>query len=362
MAEDRQHRERKSPERENRRFVSSVATLAVAAATGAGLLVPLYPAANKELSGALLILAVALGGFAVMLLTEAVNREREKRDWRAGAAIGAVLAVASLLLALLPGSEHEDAIAQPPGGLGLSLRPVEPEFFSVALEQEIPLPGPREDWSALRARGAVDVGDSGFHMILANDSPEPISVLSIRALVTESKSIPDGTYAWHPAQGGEALPQMTTVISSAKPGGTGAVFEGFLNPDEQLPSSTYFQTNYILLEPGEVYPVEMTVRARPARTIRYRFVASGESATRRFIVRSRAFKIVGWIDDPDQRMFARYYRMGYMPWECTPTPENGWVDVTLGAHSAACPEGVESPGSIPLPEGGGFIQRTPTSR
>lgn len=357
MAKDR---EGKHSKQEGGRLAASVPVLAVAGATGIGILVALYPAANKQLPGLLLILAVALGGAAVLLLTEAVNRGLESRSWWGPAAFGAVIAIASLLLALLPGSEESAAEPKPDGGLRLSLRPAEPEFFSVAFDREIGLPAPREDWSDLRARGALDVADSSFHMILANDSPEPISVLGLRALVARSEPIPNGTFAWHPAQGDEAIPQMTTMITNARPESSGQIYEGYLSADRPLPPSTYFQSKYILLKPGEVYPVEMTVRADPERTIHYRFVASGASATRRFVARSRALAIVGWIDDPDQRKFGRYYRLGAMPWECNPMPENPWVDVGPAEHSPACPEGLSSPTDVPAPQG--LIQRTPSSR
>jgi hypothetical protein len=329
-------------------LVTPITALAGGTAAGFGLLIALYPTMTKGLDGFRLLLALALGTAAIFLLIESVNRIVKHDRWRATSAVGAGLLAISMLVALLSVPDGEASLPVD-DALRLSMKPVEPEFFSLAFEDEIRKPAADEGWLELRRRGGIEVGDSRFHLVLANEGARPISVLSVHPEVVDSMPMPGGTLAWHPAQGDEAVGKMTALIASGQPGSAGQVFEGFVNPDLLDLATPYFQSKYILLKPGEVYPIELTVLATAGRTIRYRIVAEGESANRRFVAESSAHTIVGGEEDIYQRHYARYYRMGFFSNECTPTPGNPWVDGSYTARSEACPEGLGSPYPVQPP-------------
>lgn len=333
--------------RKRLRLVAPVGALATGTAVGAGIIVGLYPATNKDLAGFRLLLAIFLGAAGVFLLVEGVNRIREHDSWKLTCTVGTSLAIASLIIAMLPATDGD--ATEPDGGLRLSMRQVAPEFFAVAFREQIGQPAAEEGWRELRRRGGIDVGDSRFRLILANEGSTPISVLSVHPEVIDSKPMPSGTLAWHPGQGDEAVGKMTALIASDRTGSAGQVFKGFVNPDRPDLATPYFQSTYILLRPGEVYPLDLTVLATPQRSIRYRLVAEGESADRRFITESHTYTIVGGDHDPYQRRFARYYREGVFATECTPTPGNPWVNASNTARSKACPDGLGSPYPVQPP-------------
>lgn len=93
--------------------------------------------------------------------------------------------LASLLIALMPISDGNAEAGN--GGLRFSVRPSAPDLLHVAFRKQIPQPSAREGWGELRRRGGIDVGDSRFHLTLANESSEPISVLNVHAEVLGSK-------------------------------------------------------------------------------------------------------------------------------------------------------------------------------
>jgi hypothetical protein len=313
------------------------------------ILIAIYTTTDPDLSGPRAFISIVLGLVAIVVLTESAHRGRSGGRWRALGGAGLVLGAISLLFGVLPalsGAQNED------GGFRLDLKPLAPEFFEVALRDPIPLPSADEGWDELRRRGAIDVGESRFQMILANEGPVPVSILDIRAEVLGSGPLPDGTLAWHPAQGEEGRGQLVTLLPNGQMGSVGAVYDAS-NPtfDPARPGSQapYFQTDYITLVPGEVYPVTLTVEADTQRTVRYRLTAEGETATREFSVKSPTYEIAGRFKDLGQRLFARYYSLGYFPNECTPTPENPWVDARNSAPSKACPHGLGRTYPVPLP-------------
>jgi hypothetical protein len=330
--------------RKRLRLVASIRALATGTAAGAGIIIGLYPATNKELAGPRLLLATFLGAAGVFMLVEAVERIRKHDSWKLACAAGAGLAIVSLVIVLLPASDDEASAAD--GRLRLSMTQLEPEFFTVALEKEIGQPAADEGWKELRRRGGIDVGDSRFRLILANEGSTPISVLSVHPEVVDAGPAPSGTLAWHPPQGEEPVGKMTVLIDSDRTGSSEQVFKGFVSPDRPDLATPYFPDTYIRLRPGEAYPLNLTVLATPQRSIRYRLVAEGQSAGQRFVAESRTHTIVGGDSDPYQSRFARYYRLGFYPTECTPTPDNPWVNASYTARSKACPNGLG--GSYPV--------------
>ncbi|HET8815002.1 MAG TPA: hypothetical protein VFM51_08620 [Solirubrobacterales bacterium] len=341
--------------RKRLRLVAPIGALATGTAIGAGIIIALYPATNKDLAGLRLLLAIALGAAGVFLLVEGVNRIRESESWKLACVTGAGLAIVSLVIAVLPASDHKATV--PSGGLRISMTPVEPEFFTVAFQEEIGQPAADEGWRELHRRGGIDIGDSRFRLILANKGSRPISVLRVHPVVLDSGPPPGGTLAWHPPQGEEAVGKMTALIASDRTGSTGQVFKGVVNPNRPDLSTPYFQSTYIALSPGEVYPLDLTVLATSQRSIRYQLVAEGKSADRRFVAKSPAYTIVGGDEDPYQTRFARYYRLGVFANECTPTPNSPWVNGSYTARSKACPDGlgtsypVQPPSATDYPPG-----------
>jgi hypothetical protein len=331
------------------RLISPVPVLVGSLVAGLGILVPIYLATNTELSGLRFLSAILLASIALVLLVESTHRARSKRQWRAVGGIGIVAGLVSLLIALTPVSDGNASAGG--GGLRLKARPTAPDLFHIAFQRQIPQPSAREDWAELRRRGGVDVGDSRFHLILANESSEPISVLNVHAEVLDSEPMPRGTDTWEASQGDEGVGQLTALLLNDDRGSIGRVYDSsaqMIEPGNIATASPYFQSKYILLKPGEVYPAMLTVIADVPRTISYRMVAEGESAQRRFVVKTPAYKIVGRFDDPYQHRFARYYAKGYQPTDCTPTPDNPWVDARNAAQSKACPYGLGRAYEIPL--------------
>ena len=333
--------------------VSSVAAL-LGVIAAVGVLSQVYQGANADLTGWRFLLSILLAFFAIVLIVESVNRSRSGTPWHALTVVGLVAGLGSVLVALLPVSHGNAGAGNADAGDGelrFSIRPTAPELFHVAFREPISLPSAGEGWAQLRHRGATDVGDSRFHMILANETSEPISVLNVHAEVLGSEPMPHGTDAWRASQGEEGVGQMTALLPNGRKGSVGPVYDDSiqtLEPEELAGATPYFQSTFIRLAPGEVYPVSLTVKADAPRTIEYRMIAEGESAERRFEVKTPTFRIVGGFEDPYQRRFARYYTKGYLSGDCTPTPDNPWVDARNTAHSDACPYGLGRPYEVPL--------------
>ncbi len=317
---------------------------------GVGILTPIYLGANTDLAGFRFIVAIVLAAMAIALLFEGTHRARAGKRWQALSGVGVGAGLASLLIAFVPSQGEADAGE---GKLRFSIRPTAPKLFHVALRRPIPLPAPQEGWAQLRQRGAIDVGDSHFHLVLANEGSEPISILNIHAEVLGSEPMPRGTDAIKASQGDEGLGQLTALLPNGKRGSVGPIYDSSARTVEpsalhRVPS--YFETKYILLKPGEVYPATLTVKSDTPRTITYRMVAEGETAERQFTVKTRTHQLVGRFDDPSQRRFTRYYEKGYLLTDCTPTPDNPWVDARHTARSKACPHGLGRSYEIPLKE------------
>lgn len=330
------------------RPVSPAPAIGAAIVVGIGLS-QVYQGANADLTGARFVAAFVFGTVTSWLMIESFYRVREKKPWHTAGGAGVFTAVATVLLVFLPVSHGAAEVED--GGLRFSLRPTAPELFHVAMREPISLPSAREGWAQLRRRGGIDVGDSRFHMVLANETSEPISVLDVHAEVLGSEPMPHGTDALEASQGDEGIGQLMAVLSDDKKGSIGRVYDDsvqMLEPDELADAPSHFETKYISLKPGEAYPVALTVKADVPRTIEYRMIAEGESAERRFLVKTPAFRIVGGFEDPYQRRFARYYTKRYLPGDCTATPDNPWVDARYTAHSAACPHGLGRPYEVPL--------------
>jgi hypothetical protein len=317
---------------------------------GVGILTSVYLGANTDLTGFRFVVAIVLAAVAIALLFEGTHRARAGERWRALIGVGVGAGLASLLIAFIPSPEEADAGE---GKLRFSIRPTAPELFHVALKRPISLPAPREGWAQLRRRGGIDVGDSHFHLVLANEGSEPISILDIHAEALASEPMPHGTDALKASQGDEELGQLTALLPNGTGGSVGPLYDSSaraVEPSELGRVPSYFETEYILLKPGEVYPATLSVKADTPRTITYRMVAEGETAERKFTVRTRAQRLVGRFEDPSQRRFARYYQKGYLPTDCTPTPDNPWVDARNTARSKACPHGLGRSYEIPLEE------------
>jgi hypothetical protein len=323
------------------RPVSSGRALASAMVAALGVLTPIYLATDTGLSGPRFLLAILLATGAVLLIVEAISRARLERRWHSLVALGVLAEVASLLIVLVP-SSHGGAVSRH-RGLRLGLRQTAPELFAVAFSKPIPWPSAREGWSDLHRRGGIDVHDSHFRLILANESPAPISVLSVNAEVVGSKPLPHGTYAWRYSQGDEGVGKLVTLLPNGRRGSVAKTYPGadqVIDPETLSTKTPFFETKYILLQPGEVYPATLTVQAEISKTIRYRLTAEGESANRHFVVRSPTYQIVGRFEDPEQLLFARYYSKGHDPYACTPTPKNPWVDAHLTDRFSVCPHGL----------------------
>jgi hypothetical protein len=340
------------------RPVSSSRTLAGATVAALGVLTPIYLGTNTDLSGARFLLSIALATFAVLLIVEGVNRARTATGWRPTVAIGVLAAILSMGVVLAPSSKV--SAVQGDGGLRLTLRPAAPELFRLAFRKSIGWPSRREGWSELHRRGGIDVYHSHFQLILANEGPIPISVLSIRVEVLGSEPLPHGTLAWRYSQGDEGVGKLAALIPNGRPGSVARIYESSEQAfdTETLATETpYFQSRYILLNPGEVYPATLTVQAETPRMIRYRVIAEGESADRRFVLHSPVYRVVGGFKDPYQTQFARYYSKGHDPHICTPAPRNPWIDARNADRFSACPNGlggmyeIQPPSSSKFPPG-----------
>jgi hypothetical protein len=323
-------------------LTSSGAALGAALLAGIGLLIPIYTSANRDLSGFRFIGAIALAAGAIVLLVEGVQRIRGRRQGPLLCGLGAGLALASLLLALWPANSD----AGGDGGLRLDLRPTAPSIFRLAFEREIPLPRAGEGWAELRRRGGIDVGDSHFRLILANEGSRPISVLAVRVEVLGSKPMPSGTEAHQYTQGDEGVDRFLAFLPDGRKGSVAQVYapgNRAVGREELEAQTPFFGSRYVLLRPGEVYPAALTVEAETARTISYRLVAEGESANRRFVVHSRVYRLVGAFEDRYQERFSRYYTHEHDPSTCTENPDNPWIDSRFDRRSLACPYGPGHP-------------------
>jgi hypothetical protein len=333
-------------DRSQTRFVSSGKAIGAALVGGLGLLIPIYATANRDLTGLRFVAAIAFAAGAIVLLVEGVQRIRPGESGRWLCGLGAVLALASGLLALVPADGDSAGNRTDGGGLRLDLRPTAPDIFHLAFERKIPLPRSEEGWAELHRRGGIDVGDSRFRMILANEGPRPISVLSVKAEVLSSEPMPRGTAAHVYTQGDEGIDSFLALLPDGEEGSSAPVYaseERVLSREELEAKTPFFESRYVLLRPGEVYPAALTIQADAPRTIEYRLVAEGESADERFVVRSRAYRLVGDFEDPYQKRFARYYTLGYDPSTCTDTPDNPWIDSRVRRRSLACPFGPGHP-------------------
>jgi hypothetical protein len=325
------------------RLASSVPVQAGALVAGVGLLTAIYTAVNRDLTGGRLLIALALGAGAIFLSVEAFYRRSDDHPsdrWRLIGGAGAGIAVASLLVALLPSSQNSAGAAGQ--GLRIALQPTAPELFHLAFDKQLSLPSADEGWKELRREGGIDVDSSRFRMVLTNESADPVTVFNVHAEVVGSEEMPHGTYAWAYSQGSEGLDHLFAVLPDGRRGSIGRIYSASLagrveSLDEEVP---YFHEEYVSLEPGEVFPTTLTIEAETPRTIEYRLVAEGESASRKFRVESDPQKIVGRFEDPYQQDFARYYQYQHDPHDCTPHPQNPWVDARDTSRSLACPFGL----------------------
>ena len=325
------------------RLASSGKAIGAALLGGLGLLIPLYATANRDLAGLRFIGAIVLAAGAIVLVLEGVQRIRAGKRGLLLCGLGAGLGLASLLLALLPANSDAGGEGD---GLRLDFRPTAPEIFRLAFEREIPLPAAEEGWAKLRRRGGIDIGDSHFQMILANESSRSISVLDVWVEVLGSEPMPHGTEAHVYTQGDEGIDRFVALLPDAKEGSAAQLYapgNRALGREELEAETPFFESRYVLLRPGEVYPAAVTVKADVPRTIEYRLVAEGESADKRFVVRSRPQQLVGDFEDRYQERFDRYYVFGHDPSTCTETPDNPWIDARVDRRSLACPFG---PGGI----------------
>ncbi len=354
-----------------RRLWSSPSGLAAAAVTGAGALTSVFLATNRNLTGWHFLAALLLAVAALLLMVEAFKRAEAKVAWIKVGALGVLLAVASLMFVVIPTDHQATADGQPQtgdgpapvsdeGSLEFSLRPVEPELMHLAFYKQIPLPKPDEGWSELRRRGGVDVGNTNFRMILANRGTEPISVLNVKVEVLGSKPRPRGTLAYTFSQGDEGIGRLTAVIDQVRPKTIAPVYESSvaaLERDERKKLTPYFQTTYILLRPGEVYPVAFSIHAESDRLVHFRLIAEGRSAGQNFVRRSPVYSIVGKSGVPSDERYVRTYALEHFPGQCSITPDSPWYDTRYLYSNPAgqpCPSGADSPEEIPLKDPGEY--------
>lgn len=288
------------------RLWSAPSSLAVAVVSGIGVLTSVFLAANRNLTGWHYLAAIVLAAVALLLLVEAYNRAQAKVSWIAIGAIGGVATCASLVFVVIPANHHsaatgEQVRASGPSsvsvtgndGLKFSSRLIPRELPKLAFYDQISLPKANEGWSQLRRRGGIDVGSADLRLLLEDRSPEPISVLSVRVEVLESRPRPRGTLAYEFSQGGEGIEQLAAVIHQVHPGTIARVYPrsaAMLDPSKREKSTPYFKTAYILLRPGEVDPVSLTVIAETSRLVRFRLIAEGRSAGHTFVRRSPALQ------------------------------------------------------------------------
>jgi hypothetical protein len=340
-------------------------------------LTSVYAAANHDLTGWHFLVAILFGGGTLGLVVEAFYRSQAQVPWLSIGLTGALCAVVSLTFVALPANHQATASegraqagdgapaggaegeAPAPavggnragGGLSFSARPLGRELFRLAFYKPITLPRPKETADQLRQRGGIEVGAGDFRILLGNTSSEPIAVLSVRVEVLGSKPRPEGALAYQFSQGAEGVAQLGATITQTRPGATVRLYESAaasgVGGKKSAPS--YFATNFIHLEPGEVNPLALTVHAEPHRLVRFRFVAEGSSARHHFVERTPSYGLVGGIGLPEER-YERVYVDGQFPGVCTATPESPWYDERLswGTGGTSCPEGAEGPREIPL--------------
>jgi hypothetical protein len=344
------------PQKPKVHFASDAATQLKVLGSGLSLLIAVYLATNRALAGWRFLLAVILTACAIILLVEAFHRFRERDRWRLIGSGGLGLAMVALLVALVP--SHPSASAAG-AGLRIELEPRAPGLFHLAFEKRIRLPSADEGWPQLRKRGGIDVGSSHFRMVLANRTSRPITVFNVHAEVLHSKAPPRGTYAWAYSQGDEGLDRLVAFIPEARRGSVGSLYrasEPHQGREELEARRPYFENRYVSLAPGEVFPTVLTIETEVPRTVEYRLVAEGESATSRFVVRSNPQRIVGEVEDPYQQAFARYYQFGHDVTDCTPTPDNPWVDARNTTRSLSCPSGLGHPYEVAPPDEADYPQ------
>jgi hypothetical protein len=186
-------------------------------------------------------------------------------------------------------------------GLQFAMRPVPRDIFRIAFQKPIGLPRPNETSADLWERGGVEVGRSNYRMILSNTSSEPVTVVSVRLEVLGSKPRPEGALAYKFTQGAEGLAQLGAMISQTRPGTVAHLYDssrGIPSPLQRKTTPPYFETTFVHLEPGEVYPGSVSVQAEPQRLVHFRFIAEGSSARHHFVERSPTYSIVGGMASP----------------------------------------------------------------
>jgi hypothetical protein len=196
----------------------------------------------------------------------------------------------------------------PPHPLHVEFRPAAPVLYSVAFSEPIGLPKPSEDWDSLHRRGAIDVGGSVLRLTLANQTPEPVTVTNIEAVVDGSAPAPTGTLASVYTQGASSLEEFSVELTSDV-ADTKAQFHR-QEPNETLTESPsiapyFFRNHYIRVPPHDLYEAKISVVSTPHDQVEYGFLITGETVGGSFSYHlTPHFKIVGSASSTN---FARHY-------------------------------------------------------
>jgi hypothetical protein len=206
--------------------------------------------------------------------------------WVAGI-VSALVVSALIAVATGPLAGSAGNTARPLRATIVPIAPVEPEPFELAFFHDIGLPRESERWQDLVKRGGVVVGDALFRVTLANRSKTPLTIREIYGEVVRSEPAPRASSAFFPSQGGGRLSEFGTAIRRTVPGSR---FELHKVVDDVDSASPYFERNYISLKPGEVYEAKISVRPEfsTPTMVTYRFIISGSTAERSFVVKDGA--------------------------------------------------------------------------
>ena len=182
--------------------------------------------------------------------------------------------------------------------IGAEFTQVPTGLFDIAFSTNIGIPSairqPAEQWEQLHRRGGIDARRSQFHVTLTNPSDAPITVTNIEAEIT--KVAPPLT-AWVGSvfsQGVELLGHFSVLLELQSVGDHVPlrVPEGGMS-FAQSSNPSFFASHDISLHPGELYHAIVAVTTSSAYLYTYRFLISAETASRKFVVRTREFRITG---------------------------------------------------------------------
>ena len=297
MAADKRRRPRRSRDAWRPRATAPQIGAAIVAAIG--LLSQTLPAVADDMRGWRLLFGIGLGTLGAVLAVESVQRARTgaagRRLLPIIAAVVFAATVAFPFAATSPAGKRASHAAKPAAPVVRATAIANPAFI-LAFASDIGLPKRGDGWEQLHARGGIDVGQADSRVTLSNPSKLRITVTDIRLQVVEVTSVPRGSVALVSLQGEGELRHFYAHVASPTAGSTVPLVlaETAAGNPATVP---WFDRHYIRLAPGEIYEAKVSVRSGVFGVVHYRFVASGSTATGRFVVRTAPTLAVASVGD-----------------------------------------------------------------